>query len=257
MPLGLSHPLSARCGLLALLTLPVCGSALAGDVTTPKGVVELFTSQGCASCPPADAALKKLVHQGDVVALSYHVDYWNYLGWTDTLSSKENTERQYGYAHSMGRSGVYTPQAIINGRRHVKGMDLPAINTVVSELTARGEGMTVPVGVSMQDDQMVIDIGPGEGRAEIVVAYFTKKEDVEVQRGENSGRTMEYWHSVYDVQTVGMWDGKPQKITLPTKTLGRSKKDGCAVLLQTSSPKGEPAAILGAALIMAGRKRHD
>lgn len=257
MFLGNSHLLPARCGPLLLMALMFCGNAWAGDVRSPKGVVELFTSQGCSSCPPADAALKKLVQQGDVVALSYHVDYWNYLGWTDTLSSKENTERQYGYAHSMGRSGVYTPQAIINGRQHVKGMDLPAINMLVQDLTDKGEGMTVPVGISMQDDQMVIDIGAGQGRADIVIAYFTKKEEVEVQRGENSGRTMEYWHSVYDVQTVGMWDGTPQKITLPAKTLGRSKKDGCAVLLQTSSPKGEPAAILGATLVMAGRKRHD
>ncbi len=257
MPLGNFHLLTVPRSVALLMAFLFCGNAWAGDVTSPKGVVELFTSQGCASCPPADAALKKLVQQGDVVALSYHVDYWNYLGWTDTLSSKENTERQYGYAHSMGRSGVYTPQAIINGRQHVKGMDLPAINSLVETMTGKGEGMTVPVGVSMKDDQMVIDIGPGQGRADIVVAYFTKKEEVEVQRGENSGRTMEYWHSVYDVQTVGMWDGKPQKITLPAKTLGRSKKDGCAVLLQTSSPKGEPAAILGATLIMAGRKRQE
>ncbi|MCO5733539.1 thioredoxin family protein [Rhizobium sp. SSA_523] len=229
----------------------------AGDVRTPKGVVELFTSQGCSSCPPADEALKKLVQQGNVVALAYHVDYWNYIGWKDTLSSKENTERQYGYAHSMGRSGVYTPQAIINGRQHVSGADLSAINGAVEDMTAKGAGMSIPVSISMKGDEMSIEVGAGQGRADVVVAYFTKKEEVAVERGENSGRTVEYWHSVYDVQTVGMWDGKPLKITLPAKALGRSKKDGCAVLLQTSSPTGEPAAIIGATLVMAGRKRDD
>ncbi len=234
------------------------GAALAGDAQlAPKGVVELFTSQGCASCPPADAALKTLVEQGDVVALSYHVDYWNYLGWTDTLSSKENTERQYGYAHSMGRSGVYTPQAIINGREHVKGTDLGAINGKLDSLKSAGQGLSVPVSARMNNDEIEIDIGAGQGRADVVVAYFTKQEQIDVMRGENSGRKIEYWHSVYDVQTVGMWDGTSLKITLPAKTMGRSKKDGCAILVQSSTAKGEPSAILGAAIVMAGRKRSN
>ncbi|MDO1583977.1 thioredoxin family protein [Rhizobium oryzicola] len=221
----------------------------------PKGVVELFTSQGCASCPPADANLKKLVEQGDVIALSYHVDYWNYVGWTDTMSSKENTERQYGYAHSFGRSSVYTPQAVINGRDHVKGTDLGAINTKIDTLRDKGQGLTVPVQAQMKGDEMEIEIGQGQGRADVVVAYFTRKDQVNVLRGENGGRQMEYWHSVYDVQTVGMWDGQAMKVTLPAKTMGKSKKDGCAILLQSSSANGEPAAILGAAMVMAGRKR--
>ena len=107
--------------------LAFAGPLLAAD-GTPKGVVELFTSQGCSSCPPADAAFRKLVSQGNVIALAYHVDYWNYLGWADTLSSKENTARQYGYARMMGRSNVYTPQAIVNGRDHLAGADLAGIN---------------------------------------------------------------------------------------------------------------------------------
>ena len=237
------------------LGLMTATAAIAGDIASPKGVVELFTSQGCASCPPADAALKQIVEQGDVVALSYHVDYWNYLGWTDTLGSKENTERQYGYAHSMGRSGVYTPQAIINGRAHVKGADVAAINSKVNQLQSDGQGLNVPIVARMNGDEMEISIPPGQGRADVVVAYFTKKEAVTVERGENSGRQMEYWHNVYDVQTVGMWEGKDLKITLPVKAMGRSKKDGCAILLQASGPKGEPAAILGAAVLMAGRKK--
>jgi hypothetical protein len=256
MPL-LTSPLklAERCAWIAAAAM-ICSPAMAGEIRSPKGVVELFTSQGCASCPPADQALKKLVEQGDVVALSYHVDYWNYLGWADTLSSKENTERQYGYAHSMGRSGVYTPQAIINGREHVKGMDLSAINSAVDRMNGKGTGMTIPVGVQVAGDEMSIDIGPGNGRADVVVAYFTKKEQVEVLRGENSGKQMEYWHNVYDVQTVGMWDGKALKITLPAKSMGSTKKDGCAILLQTSGANGEPAAILGAAVVMVGRKGH-
>ncbi|MBT9370649.1 thioredoxin family protein [Rhizobium sp. CSW-27] len=242
-----------------LLAGGLCGGPVAaGDLQSPaKGVVELFTSQGCASCPPADAALKKLVEQGDVVALSYHVDYWNYLGWTDTLSSKENTERQYGYAHSMGRSGVYTPQAVINGREHLKGTDLSAINDKIDSLKAAGHGLTVPVVARMNNDELEINIGDGAGRADVVVAYFTKQQQIDVSRGENSGRQIEYWHSVYDVQTVGMWEGKAMTITLPAKAMGRSKKDGCAILLQSSTAKGEPSAIYGATVVMAGRKRNN
>lgn len=256
MPFSCFHVLRRlKPALWLLACLLPAGAVLAGDIASPKGVVELFTSQGCASCPPADSALKQLVDQGDVVALSYHVDYWNYLGWTDTLASKENTERQYGYAHSMGRSGVYTPQAIINGRAHVKGTDVSVINGKINELQQEGQGLTIPISAQMSGDEMEITIPPGEGRADVVVAYFTKKEAVHVERGDNSGRDMEYWHNVYDVQTIGMWEGKELKITLPAKTMGRSKKDGCAILLQSSGPKGEPAAIIGATVIMAGRKR--
>ena len=84
-------------------------------------MVELFTSQGCSSCPPADALFAELAAKEDLVALAYHVDYWDYLGWQDTLSRKENTERQYDYMRAFGSRSVYTPQAVINGRVHVNG----------------------------------------------------------------------------------------------------------------------------------------
>src|SRR6478752_10718830 len=125
----------------------IAGVALAGPLLAdeaPKGVVELFTSQGCSSCPPADAAFRKLVERGDVIALAYHVDYWNYLGWADTLSSKENTERQYGYARTMGRSNVYTPQVVVNGRDHVAGADLNGITSKLDGFVTEGKGLTVP-----------------------------------------------------------------------------------------------------------------
>ncbi len=232
------------------------GAALAGEARAPKGVVELFTSQGCASCPPADTALAQLVSQGDMVVLSYHVDYWNYLGWTDTLSSKENTERQYGYAKTMGRSGVYTPQAIINGREHVKGTDLSMINGKIDGMQKSGQGLSVPISATMRGDEIEIEIGEGQGQADVVVAYFTKRQQVDVTKGENSGKRMDYWHSVYDVQSVGMWNGKKMTLTLPGKALGKTKKDGCAILLQASGPGGEPAAIMGATVLMAGRKKN-
>lgn len=241
--------------VIVLASLLVGSVASAGEARSPKGVVELFTSQGCASCPPADNTLPQLITQGDLVVLSYHVDYWNYLGWTDTLSSKENTERQYGYAKTMGRSGVYTPQAIINGRDHVKGTDQTIINGKVDSLQKAGQGLTVPVVATMHGDEIEIELGEGHGQADVVVAYFTKHQQVDVTKGENSGKNMDYWHAVYDVQTVGMWNGQKMTLKLPGKAMGKTKKDGCAILLQTSGSGGEPASIIGATVLMAGRKK--
>lgn len=215
-----------------------------------KGVVELFTSQGCASCPPADEALRKLIQKGDVVGLSYHVDYWNYLGWADSLASKENTERQYGYARALGRNNVYTPQAVVNGRDHVKGADVQAIYGRLDAFTRAGEGLSVPVKASRVADEIAIDIGEGKGKADVVVAYFNREQVVDVQKGENQGKKISYWHSVYDVQTVGMWDGKSMSVKLPASILSKAKNGGCAVLLQTSDAQGNPAAIVGASVLL-------
>lgn len=219
----------------------------------PKGVVELFTSQGCSSCPPADRALESLVKQGDLVALSYHVDYWNYLGWADTLASPENTARQYAYARSLGRSGVYTPQAVINGRDHLPGGNLKAMQDKVEGLRGVGRGLTVPIEARLRGDEIDIAIGAGKGKADVVMVYFRRQQDVEVLKGENKGRTFSYWNSVIDVQTVGMWNGKDMRLVLPAKVMDRGRSDGCAVLLQSSTAKGEPSAILGAAIIGSGK----
>lgn len=225
------------------------GAAGAGELRAPKGVVELFTSQGCSSCPPADKALKKLVEQGDVVALAYHVDYWNYLGWADTLGSKENTERQYAYARALGRSNVYTPQAVINGRDHMSGADLGAINRKLDSLKSMGKGLVVNVSASLKGDQLAIDVAEGKGKANVVVVYFDRGTYVTVESGENSGRMIPYWHSVTDIQTVGMWDGSKLELRLPANMLGTKKKHGCAVLLQAAGQGGEPGPILGAAVV--------
>lgn len=224
------------------------GAAYAQDQL--KGVVELFTSQGCASCPPADANLRKLIQNGDVIGLSYHVDYWNYLGWTDSLASKENTERQYGYARALGRNNVYTPQAVVNGRDHVKGADIQTIYRRLDDFNKAGEGLNVPISTERVGDEIEIDIGAGQGKAEVVVAYFNREQVVDVQKGENQGKTISYWHSVYDVQTVGMWDGKAMTVKLPASVMSKAKSGGCAVLLQKMDAAGNPSAIVGANVLM-------
>ncbi|MBY3487577.1 DUF1223 domain-containing protein [Rhizobium laguerreae] len=239
--------------LIPLIAGVVLSGPLQAEDGTPKGVVELFTSQGCSSCPPADAAFRKLVNQGDVIALAYHIDYWNYLGWADTLSSKENTERQYGYAKTMGRSNVYTPQAIVNGRDHLAGADLNGINSKIDTYSSEGNGLTVPISAAMRGDELEIKIGAGQGKANVVMVYFDKEKTIDVEKGENSGKKISYLHSVTNVETVGMWDGKATSLTLPASVLQRPQLEGCAILLQSATADGDPAAILGATVVMAGK----
>lgn len=239
--------------LIPLIAGVVLAGSLHAEDGTPKGVVELFTSQGCSSCPPADAAFRKLVNQGDVIALAYHVDYWNYLGWADTLSSKENTERQYGYARTMGRSNVYTPQAVVNGRSHLAGSDLNGINSKIETDSSEGNGLNIPISAAMRGDELEIKIGAGQGKANVVMVYFDKEKTIDVEKGENSGKKISYLHSVTNVETVGMWDGKATSLTLPASVLQRPQLEGCAILLQSANADGDPAAILGATVVMAGK----
>jgi hypothetical protein len=236
--------------LFAVFSL-LAGSAMANDGVPPSGVVELFTSQGCSSCRPADAAFETLVNQGDTLALAYHIDYWNYLGWTDTLASKQNTKRQYGYAKTMRRSSVYTPQAILNGRTDVSGADLAGIKDGLAGLDKKGEGLTVPIKASATGKEIDITVGAGTGKADVVIAYFVRHSVVKITRGENAGRTISYFNSVTDVETVGMWNGAPMALKIPMSVMDGSKYDGCAVLLQKTGPNGEPGPILGAAKLMA------
>ncbi len=216
-----------------------------------KGVVELFTSQSCSSCPPADAVLGQLVRRGDVIALAYHVDYWNYLGWRDTFSSKKFTARQYGYARTLGRENVYTPQAVIDGRDHAVGSNRAAIERKLDGFAASGKGLTVPVTASRADEKITIRVGKGSGSADLVLVYFDNRDTVAIKSGENGGRTVTYWHVVRDVQTVGMWDGKAMNVVMPASVLKNGASGGCAVLLQRVSADGSPASIIGATVISA------
>lgn len=235
--------------LSACLAALAFSDAVAGDIQKPLAVVELFTSQGCASCPPADKAAAKLADDGNVIMLSYHVDYWNYLGWADTMSSPENTKRQYDYSAAMGRSGVYTPQAVINGRAEMVGTGLGQIRDSLASAETGANALSVPITMKKAGDEVVIDIGAGEGKADVLVVYFKSHEQVTIKAGENKDKTLDYRNIVTDVQTVGMWHGEPDTITLPARVLDPSESDGCAILLQTTDQNGNPGAILGATLM--------
>ena len=215
----------------------------------PVGVVELFTSQGCSSCPKADKAISEIADRSDIVTITYHVDYWNYLGWQDTLSAKANTERQYAYAKTLGNTNVYTPQIVLNGARDMKAAAPFVIRANLKKLVEQGQGVTVAVAATLSADEMTITIGEGSGKADIVIAYFKKASVVDIKSGENQGRQMIYRNSVTKLETVGMWDGKPLTIKLPAAMLARHEQDGCAILLQSHDKDGNPGRIWGAAAL--------
>jgi hypothetical protein len=174
-------------------------------------VVELYTSQGCAACPPADAMMQDLAAREDVIPLSLHVDYWNYLGWEDTFSQAVFTDRQYGYGRAAGSTVVYTPQLIVGGQDRVMG----ARAMELADRIAAHRAAPDPVAVEVAPDGgasafMIrarwIDAGPAPEMVIQVVAY-SPHEVVEIARGENAGRVAEYFNVVRQWVVVGEWNG--------------------------------------------------
>ena len=236
-----------------VLAMPFVPAAHAQESSQrPKGVVELFTSQGCTSCPPADEMLGEMVAKGDVVALAYHVDYWDYLGWRDTLASSENTARQQEYSKVFGKRSVYTPQAVVNGRAPLNAAKRAKVHGALEGMSRGGDGLTVDVSISYQDDIMVVETGAASqpvGDAQIVVVYYEPATRVDIARGRNSGRQFTYRNSVLGFHSAGMWTGGETRIELPVGEFVKKGAGGCAVLLQQMAPGGLPGPILGAAIL--------
>ncbi len=182
--------------------------ALAGvSAANEAVVVELFTSQGCSSCPPADQILGELAGRDDVIALALHVDYWDYLGWTDDFASPEHTLRQRAYARAAGERTIYTPQMVIGGQDHVIGSRPMKVSSAIMEHSAKKQ----PVQVQLKRDGEVVSIvATAEGNipdAVIQLATFKPKSTVSVRRGENAGRTLDYHNVVQNLVRVASWDG--------------------------------------------------
>ena len=211
----------------------------------PTAVVELFTSQGCSSCVAADAFLAELAKRQDVVAISLHVDYWDYLGWRDTMAEPSHSDRQRDYASVRGSQRVYTPQMIVNGTHDFVGSDREAVEAAIEEAS-----LPVPVTMRHGDGTVEIEVGempiPGMMRTTIRLVLLTSEADVIIAQGENAGSTIEYYNVARTMRPVGMWDGSTVKITLPEDELMADGVDACAVLVQEDLPEG-PGAILGAA----------
>ena len=174
-------------------------------------VVELYTSQGCSSCPPADAMLAQLALRDDVIALALHVDYWDYIGWVDQFAHPDHTKRQQGYAHAAGETTIYTPQFVIGGTDIVIG----AKGMQVADLIQVHKDSPKPIAVALHrvGDSLAISVSMVGDSAEhgpylIQMAQLLPEESVEIRRGENAGKTISYSNIVRRLDVVDEWDGK-------------------------------------------------
>jgi len=210
---------------------------------TPVVIVELFTSEGCSSCPAADALLGELRQLPGVIALAYHVDYWDYLGWKDTLASPQNSQRQYDYARSRGDMDVYTPQIIVNGRQHVIGSDRRAVLDAIA--VERGKVLPVAMSIGETDMELAISLdgGPVMKEATVWVIGVLPVQTVDVMRGENAGRKIAYYRTARSAMPVGMWSGSPVTIKLPKEGILADGCKSCVALLQ----QGKVGPVLGMA----------
>jgi hypothetical protein len=215
-----------------------------------KAVLELFTSQGCSSCPPADKLLGDYAGRDDVLALSFPVDYWDYLGWKDTLASHDNTERQRAYAAARGDRQVYTPQIVVNGVEHMVGSDRSAVDAAIAE---HPDGLPVPITMTAGSDSTKVTIGASKSatpqKGTIWLAMYDDPVSVSIARGENTGQTITYYNVVRKLRPIAMWKGEEMTVELPKSELMKTKVSRCAVLLQTELQDGLPGPILGAAAI--------
>jgi hypothetical protein len=237
--------------MIAAISLAVgvgAGAAAAGE---PRAVIELFTSQGCSSCPPADKLIGQLADDPSVIALSLPVDYWDYLGWKDTLALKGHSVRQRAYSQVRGDRAVYTPQVVVNGAVHALGSDKKEIEKAIAESRAQGSVLTVPVSMQVADGKVTVSLPESntvQGKAQVWLLPVAKRIPVEIDRGENSGHKITYHDVVRRWVKLGEWTGKPETYSLPvadvTKNIGEI--DQLAVLVQRDID-GKPGMMLGAA----------
>lgn len=222
---------------MAGLALSLLGGAARAEERL--AVVELFTSQGCSSCPPADAFLGELAQSGRVLALAYHVDYWDNLGWKDPFASPSGTQRQRLYGRALGLSGIYTPQMVVDGHVDAVGSDRRAVQAALAGTRQGPAVKLVPEGGKLT---VSVAAGKGETPADIVLVAYLDQAQTKVQRGENAGRSLTEYAIVRGVYPLGRWTGEAASYSIDLSTIAGDATHA-AVLVQTPGP----GAIVGAA----------
>lgn len=221
------HKLAAVAMALGVLSGPAAGAEKA------LTVVELFTSQGCSSCPPADALVGELAKRDDVLALSVHVDYWDYIGWKDPYARAEHTERQRQYSRKFELRYVYTPQMVVHGAYQSVGGDRGDIMEMVDKARALPR---VPVKLKRGPNGVQLDLPAGsvDGDVEILSVFFDRRHDTNIKRGENSGRTLSHYNVVRRMQRIGTWNGEAMRMSVMSEDAGG---EVCAVILQMAGSR--------------------
>ncbi len=221
---------------LVLVTMVAIGgsaSAQSPARPAPLMVIELFTSQGCSSCPAADAVFKSYAARRDLVALSMSVDYWDYLGWKDTLASPKFSKRQRAYAQSRGDGQVYTPQAVIDGRDHVVGSSKGDIEAALKAHAAKPSALVLAAG--LEKGTITINIGQAVdvvSEMTVWLAVVQNEANIDVKAGENRGRKLTYFNVVRDMVPAGMWSGAATTIRQSASALSSGSNQRFAVLVQ-------------------------
>ena len=219
---------------VALTGIATLDTALAQD--DRPVVIELYTSEGCSSCPPADAFLFDLRQRPGVIALAFHVDYWDYLGWKDRFARHDFTARQRAYARALGSPMVYTPQIVVDGGAHVVGSNRGAVDEAIE--AARANEHLLDIGLTWAaDNSLLISIPAAayDGKATIWFVRYAQGDQTEVAAGENAGRLLKHANIVEEIAAIGMWDGRAMVINLPWEAVAQNRRDeafGCAVLIQ-------------------------
>lgn len=226
--------------LTATLLLALPGNAAKAD--TMPTVVELFTSEGCSSCPPAEALLRDLADRPDVLALEFHVDYWDYIGWPDPYADNRYTQRQRDYAAYFDNRVIYTPQMVFQGTHEAPGSRQWQVEELLEEAHSLPK---VPVNLVMSGSgglELQIDDAGQRVDAEIYLVTYDDFRESQVTRGENAGKTLTHRHVVRSMESLGAWDGSAVKLVRDVPPL-QSDRAGCAVLVQAR----DTGVILGAA----------
>ena len=231
----LAGPMLAATVLAGMLA--AAAGAAAEDGRASPVLVELFTSQGCSSCPPADRFAGRLARRGGVLVLSFHVNYWDYIGWADPFATDATTRRQYAYARAMGQRGVYTPQMVVGGSAHVVGSDETAVLRAIERYRGarRGRGPGPRIALARTDGRLWVTLGaaPYEGTADVMLVRFDSRRDTAVTRGENRGRAISNFNVVRGYHRLGTWRGAAARLPIDEAEIAAGRaNDGCAVIVQ-------------------------
>jgi hypothetical protein len=224
-------------------------SFVAARAAEPRALLELFTSQGCSSCPDADKLLGELTGDPSLIALSVPIDYWDYLGWKDTLASPAHSARQRAYARVRGDRQVYTPQIVVNGSMHVLGSDRAAIERVIAQTDQKPAVMSLPVLMSVGGANLNVNVESAENEhsaGEVWLCPLAKAVPVVIERGENRGHTIIYHNVVRRWVKLGDWTGTPSTWNVPISDVKTDDVDAAVVMVQEGS-HDKPGIILGAA----------
>jgi len=226
---------------------PTRGSAPSTAVPI-RAVLELFTSQGCSSCPPADALLREFAEDPTILTLSLPVDYWDYLGWKDTFASPRNTERQRAYAKARGDGAIYTPQVVVNGTLHVNGAQKAEIKNAIDLTSNNVATPRVPIHFWQENNTLNIVIDgtePGRVVTEATVWFGLVQPEgkVTIEKGENAGNTLTYTNIVRELTPIGLWKGQSLLIQIPRAAVIQASTQRSVVLIQ----EGKAGPIIGAA----------